>query len=85
MTRALLEELALFLIPFGAFGLYLLLSRRNPLTREAWGEHIPWLAIGGLLIAIGFLIYTGLSAKREQGAFVPPHLENGKLVPGHFQ
>ena len=56
MTRALLEELALFLIPFGAFGLYLLLSRRNPLTREAWGEHIPWLAIVGLVIAIGFLI-----------------------------
>jgi len=39
----------------------------------------------GLGIAVGFLVYTGLTAPRETGAFVPPHVENGRVVPGHFE
>lgn len=85
MTRALAEELVLFLIPFGAFAVYLLLRRKNPFEREPWSGHVSWLLIAGLVIAVGSLIYTGLFAPRQSGPFVPPHLENGHLVPGHFQ
>ncbi|GGC80638.1 DUF6111 family protein [Chelatococcus reniformis] len=85
MSRALFEELMLFLIPFAAFALYLAVRRRNPLTREPWRGHVPWLALVGLGFAIGSLVLTGLLEPRRSGSYVPPHVENGKLVPGQFQ
>lgn len=85
MTRALFEELVLFLAPFALFAVYLALRRRNPFTRAPWEGHVSWLVIAGLLLAIGFFVITGLMAEREMGAFIPPHLENGRLVPGRFE
>jgi hypothetical protein len=85
MTRAILQELVLFFVPFVLFGIYLLLRRRNPFTRQAWDGHVPWLVIAGLILAIGALIYLGITAERHTGAYVPTHLEDGRLVPGQFQ
>ncbi|MDJ1159326.1 DUF6111 family protein [Chelatococcus sp. SYSU_G07232] len=85
MTRALFEELVLFLAPFVIFALYLVLRRRNPFAKAHWNGQVPWLAIAGLLVVIAGLVYTGLVAERRTGAYVPPHLENGKLVPGQFK
>lgn len=85
MTRAIFEELVLFLAPFALFAIYLVLRRKNPFTREPWSGHVSWLVIAGLVVAVGFLILTGLTAERQTGAFIPPHLENGRLVPGRFR
>lgn len=85
MTRAVFEALVLFLSPFFLFGIYLYLRRRNPLTREAWDGHVPWLVLAGLIVAILGIVMGGLTAERHTGAYVPSHLENGKLVPGRFQ
>lgn len=85
MTRAVFEALVLFLSPFVLFAIYLYLRQRNPWTREAWDGHVPWLVLAGLLIAIGSFVITGLTAERNTGAYVPTHLEDGKLVPGHFK
>ena len=46
---------------------------------------MPWLVLAGLIIAITSFIITGLTAERSTGAYVPTHLEDGRLVPGHFQ
>ena len=85
MTRALVEEIGLFLVPFVVFALYLMLSRKSPLTRESWASHVPWLAVVGLLLAAGFLVWSGVMAERKHGTFVPPHMEDGRLVPGYFK
>lgn len=85
MTRALFEELVLFLAPFALFAVYLLLRRRNPFMRQHWDGHVSWLVIVGLLVVIGGLVYTGLVAERSMGTYVPSHLEDGKLVPGQFR
>ena len=85
MMRAVFEEALLFLLPFALFALYLIVRRRNPLTRASWGGQVPWLVLAGLGCVIAALVLTGLTAERQQGAFEPPHMENGRLVPGQFR
>jgi hypothetical protein len=31
------------------------------------------------------LLWFGLSRSLDQGVYVPPHFENGRLVPGHTE
>ncbi|HKG83659.1 MAG TPA: DUF6111 family protein [Beijerinckiaceae bacterium] len=85
MFRAFFEEALLFLIPFAIFALYLILRRRNPFLWAHWSDQSFWLVVAGLIIAAASLLYTGLTAERHEGAFVPPHLENGRVVPGQFR
>jgi Family of unknown function (DUF6111) len=85
MIRTVFGEVLLFFVPFAVFALFLLLRRRNPLHITAWNDSTAWLAIAGLVgVILGFL-YTGLTAERSTGAFEPPHLENGRVVPGQFR
>jgi hypothetical protein len=46
---------------------------------------VSWLVIAGLALAIASLLYAGIAGERQQGAFVPTHLENGRVVPGEFR
>jgi hypothetical protein len=41
--------------------------------------------IAGLICVVASFVITGVTADRQKGAFVPPHLENGQVVPGQFQ
>ena len=43
-----------------------------------------WL-FSGLAIAVTGMIAFGIFAPRHAGAYVPAHIENGKLVPGRMQ
>ena len=85
MIRAVFGEVLLFFLPFALFALFLLVKRRNPLRLAAWSESTVWLIIAGLACVIVGLVFTGLTSEREAGAFVPPHMENGRLVPGQFR
>ncbi|WP_259781223.1 DUF6111 family protein [Aestuariispira ectoiniformans] len=45
----------------------------------------PWLVGIGAVLTVASLLFTGLQADLEdKGKYVPPHMENGELVPGHF-
>jgi uncharacterized membrane protein YbhN (UPF0104 family) len=85
MTRAFLQETVLFLLPFVLYGLYLVIRRRKALAWSSWSDHSLWLAIAGLVIVIASLIFTAVTSERHTGAFVPTHIENGRVVPGQFQ
>ena len=85
MIRAVIEELLLFLLPFGAFALWLMARRRSPLARAHWDGNVSWLVIAGLGLAIVGLLATALLTPRHMGAYVPAHMENGKLVPGRVE
>lgn len=85
MIRAILDEALLFLLPFAAFALYLILRRRNPFFLSHWSDQTVTLVIAGLVIVIGALIYTGLTSDHQTGAFRPAHVENGRVVPGQFK
>jgi hypothetical protein len=82
MTR-FIDDALLFLLPFAVFSLYLLARRRNPLLWASWNKEVSWLVIAGLACVILSLLAT--FAVSERGAFVPAHLENGRLVPGQFR
>jgi len=85
MLRAIIEEVLLFVLPFCIFAGYLIVKRRNPLDVEHWSRHVFWLAIVGLCLVIALVAYGGWTAPRSGGAYEPPHMENGKLVPGRFK
>jgi hypothetical protein len=84
MLRTLIEEFLLFVLPFCLFAGYLVVRRRNPFDVEHWSGHLFWLSVVGLVLGIASFVYAGLVAPRHSGAFVPPHVENGRLVPGQF-
>jgi hypothetical protein len=85
MIRAVLEEAAIFALPFVLFALYLVIRRRNPLLWSHWSTSSYWLLIAGLLAAIGGFVASGLLAERRTTPFEPTHVEDGRLVPGRFR
>lgn len=85
MWRAFLETTILFLTPFLAYVAFQLLQRRWPFVAELWhGRIVSKLTIVGLLFAIAGTVTLAFTW-REQGAYVPAHIENGRLVPGAFK
>lgn len=85
MWRAIVETALLFLTPFLAYTLFHAVQRRWPFVAELWHRRIvSVLAIAGLLTAIAGMLALGLT-ERQQGAYVPAHVEKGRLVPGQFQ
>lgn len=85
MWRAFIETALLFLTPFVAYVVFHALQRRWPFVAELWhGRVISLLTIAGLLTAIAGMVTLGLRG-REQGAYVPAHVEDGRLVPGRFK
>ena len=85
MIRAIFGEALLFFLPFVVFALFLILTRRNPFRLAAWSESTVWLVIAGLACVVIALIVTGITAERQTGGFVPPRLEDGRVVPGQFR
>lgn len=86
MVRALFETFGLFLAPFAAFALYLILRARYPLAIEHWTRgRLSVLALAGLVAALAGLFLATWYAPRGHGLYVPAHLENGTLVPGRFE
>ena len=72
-----LLEIALFLMPFAAYGVWLWSGRR--FTRE-----LLWGTVGAMLVLVMAAGWLELSqAVPPEMIYVPPHMENGRVVPGH--
>lgn len=86
MLRVLLEPALLFGLPFAAYIIYMSVRRRYPFAVDAWSRsRVATLALAGLAVAVFGVIAIGAFAPRQQGAYVPAHVENGRLLPGHFE
>ncbi len=86
MGRSLAETIALFVAPFLIYALFLTFRARHPLVLGSWSRGaLFWLTLGGLLLAIGGFIAAGLHEERIGGAYVPAHMEDGRLTPGYFK
>ncbi|MBO1906279.1 hypothetical protein KHP60_14525 [Microvirga sp. 3-52] len=85
MTRAVVQGLVLFLLPFVLFGTYLIIRRRNPLLWSHWSDQSLWLTIVGLSFVVISLVVTGFVDERQTGTYVPTRVENGRVIPGHFE
>lgn len=83
--RNFVDEALLFLVPFVLFALFLVVTKRKVMSKDAWLGPAPWLMLVGLVMIAASLLYAGITAKRNLGDYVPPHLENGRVVPGQFK
>jgi hypothetical protein len=72
-----LIEAMLFLLPFAAYGAWIWAGRRY--TRE-----LLWGTVGLMFVMLLAAAYLELSrAIPPDMVYVPPHMENGRIVPGH--
>jgi hypothetical protein len=86
MLRMSAEGAGLFLLPFMAYVVLLLIQRRFPFVRDRWSNgHLARMTGVGLAFAILGLVALGLFGERHRGSYVPAHIENGRLVPGRME
>jgi hypothetical protein len=84
MIRPVLTEVAIFLIPFVAYALFLIATRSGVLASSSWPAHlVAKLVLGSLLLVmISFVFLAQFSGAPPNSTYVPARLENGKLVDG---
>lgn len=87
MLRAIFEGLALFLLPFAGFSLYLAIVGQNPLQPEVWSRKaLSSLTIAALALCIAGMLWIGAEHTNENGTFVPAHVDkDGRFVPGQIR
>ncbi len=86
MWRVLLEPAAFFVAPFVVYVVYLLALGRHPLKPVHWpSSAVVSLVIAGLAVAVAGMLWFGFEADQPTGAYVPAHVENGRVVPGQFK
>ena len=84
MIRLFSVEVALFLAPFVAYGLFVWATREGLLHPEAWSVRmlVVLSLVAVALTAGGFVVIAQRSGGPAHSTYVPAHMENGKLVPG---
>ena len=84
MIRPVLTEVAIFLIPFAAYAVFLIATRSGVLVASSWPAHlVAKLVLGSLLlVVISFILLAQFSGASPDSTYIPAHIENGKLVPG---
>ena len=87
MIRPVLTELALFLAPFVAYVIFLLVTRAGIVDPQSWTPRIlVWLTGTGLvLMIVSFVVIAHFSGAPPGSTYVPAHIENGKFVPGQVK
>ena len=87
MIRGILIDIALFLTPFVLYAAFLLATRAGVLHPESWPLRVlVWLTLSALVLLIGSSFYLAQRSGAPVGSeYVPPHMENGKLVPGQIK
>ncbi|HVZ13982.1 MAG TPA: DUF6111 family protein [Bauldia sp.] len=87
MVRFFAFDGVLFLLPFAVYALWLLVTRRSLSNTSDWTiRTIGYLAlVGALLVIVVLVIFIQRDTDQPGGTYVPAHLENGVIVPGHFE
>ena len=89
--RTTLFHIALLLAPAILFFLYLVLARKVRLSKSEFAKTLrelpwPWLLGAGLaLMAASLLVFSFSTGEDREGTDVPPHLEDGKVVPAKVE
>jgi hypothetical protein len=84
MIRPLFTEVALFLLPFVAYAIFLWASRAGVLDASQWSPaRLAWLSIAALSLMVGsFFMLAEFGGAPARSTYVPAHVDNGELRPG---
>jgi hypothetical protein len=87
MIRAILIDILLFLTPFALYAAFLFATRAGVLHPESWPLRVLiWLTLAAMALLVASSVYLALRTGAPAGSdYVPPHMENGKLVPGQIR
>jgi hypothetical protein len=89
MLRELLTLVVPLVLPTALYLAWIGLVRSRRLAPvPAWrGLPWAWLAATGVALTavVLFVVTVHFGTPVPGGAYVPPHLENGRVVPGHFK
>ena len=84
MIRPFLTEVALFVVPFIAYAVFLWATRAAVFDPASWSLPIlAWLTIASLVLLLGsFVVLAHFSGAPPGSTYVPAHVKDGKFVPG---
>ena len=84
MIRPVFTEVALFLLPFLVYAIFLWASRAGVLDASQWSPaRLAWLLIAALSLMVGsFVVLAEFGGAPARSTYVPAHVDDGKLRPG---
>jgi hypothetical protein len=84
MIRPVFTEVALFLVPFVVYAVFLWATRAGVLDSSAWSPaRLAWLMIAALSLMVGsFVVLAEFGGAPAGSTYVPAHVDAGKLRPG---
>jgi len=84
MIRPVLTEVALFLLPFLVYAVFLWASRAGVLDPSAWSPtRLGWLVTVAHGQMVGsFVMLAEFSGAPPRSTYVPAHVDDGRLRPG---
>ena len=86
MIRTLAIRVLLFALPFAIYAGYFFLSQRANAQAQPQRTPWAWLFVAGLSLVAFSFVYVGLTeGDSANGVYIPPHVANGVVVPGHFE
>jgi hypothetical protein len=87
MARFLAFNAIFFLLPFAGYAAWLVATRGSTGTAADWPVRtIGYLAITGAAFMVAALVaFTSFAGAPPGSRYKPAAIENGKLVPGHFE
>ena len=88
MTRVVLTIILPLLLPTALYMLWAVsIGRAEATGAEGAWRGLPWtwlLVAGAIFVVIVLVAVVEIGGVRE-GSYVPPHLRNGEVVPGHVE
>ena len=91
MLRTALFHIALLLAPAVLFMIYLIVARKVRLSKSDTAKmlrDLPWPGLPGIgiaLMAASLVVLSMSSGEDRGGTYVPPHMEDGKVVPAKVE
>jgi hypothetical protein len=73
-------------LPFAAYGLWLLVTQRSLGTVADWEVRtISYLTLAGaVLMIVSIVLFIQFDREPPGGTYVPAHMESGQIVPGRI-
>jgi hypothetical protein len=84
MIRPVFTEVALFLVPFLIYAVFLWATRAGVLEPSAWSPaRLAWLLMAALSLMVGsFVMLAEFGGAPAGSTYVPAHVDDGRLQPG---